>query len=138
MLRQQPVVLHERRDLGRPLRLIVDCPMDLHVLVEDGQELLLALGRKAEVRTTAEDAPPTMVLGGDLTLKVLFQSTRDDSAQPAAVQKPQPPLRILGHTSWTIPGLLDCCRMWHLEHQHPEPLPSLPPPLATSTLALLN
>lgn len=49
VLRQQPVVLHERRDLGRPLRLVINRAVDLHVFVEDGQELLLALCRKAEV-----------------------------------------------------------------------------------------
>lgn len=45
VLGQQPVVLDERRHLGWPLRLVINCAMDLHVLVEDGQELLLALGR---------------------------------------------------------------------------------------------
>lgn len=49
VLWQQPVVLDERRHLGRPLRLVVNCAVDLHVLVEDGQELLLALGKQAEV-----------------------------------------------------------------------------------------
>lgn len=49
MLWQQPMVLHKCRDLGRPLCLVINRAMDLHVLVEDGQELLLALGRKADV-----------------------------------------------------------------------------------------
>lgn len=49
VLGQQPVVLHERRHLGWPLCLVINRAVDLHVLVEDGQELLLALGRKAEV-----------------------------------------------------------------------------------------
>lgn len=52
VLGQQPVVLHEGWHLGWPLCLIVNCAMDLHVLVEDGQELLLALGRKADVNYT--------------------------------------------------------------------------------------
>lgn len=50
MLWQQPVVLDEGWHLRRPLRLVVHSAMDLHVLVEDGQEFLLALQKETAPR----------------------------------------------------------------------------------------
>lgn len=40
---QETVVLHEGRDLGGPLALIVHSAVDLHVLVQDAQKLVLPL-----------------------------------------------------------------------------------------------
>lgn len=40
---QEAVVLHEGRDLGGPLALVVHGAMNLHILVQDAQELLLPL-----------------------------------------------------------------------------------------------
>lgn len=45
---QEAMVLHKGRDLRGPLALIVHGAMDLHVLVQDGQELLLALHKEGE------------------------------------------------------------------------------------------
>lgn len=45
---QEAVVLHEGRDLGGPLALVVHGAMDLHVLVQDAQELLLPLEDEEE------------------------------------------------------------------------------------------
>lgn len=45
---QEAMVLHKGRDLGGPLALVVHSAMDLHVLVQDGQELLLALHEEEE------------------------------------------------------------------------------------------
>lgn len=45
---QEAMVLHKGRNLGGPLALIVHSAMDLHVLVQDGQELLLALHKEGE------------------------------------------------------------------------------------------
>lgn len=45
---QEAMVLHKGRNLGGPLALIVHGAMDLHVLVQDGQELLLALHKEGE------------------------------------------------------------------------------------------
>lgn len=59
VLRQQPVVLHEGRHLRRPLRLVVHRAVDLHVLVEDGQEPLLAL-RRSDVRIWGADPPNSL------------------------------------------------------------------------------
>lgn len=42
---QEAVVLHKGWDLRGPLALIVHSAVDLHVLVQDGQELLLPLGK---------------------------------------------------------------------------------------------
>lgn len=47
VLWQQPVVLDKGWHLWWPLRLVVHSAMDLHVLVEDGQEFLLALQKEA-------------------------------------------------------------------------------------------
>lgn len=44
-LRQQAVVFDKGGDLRGALRLVVDCPVDLHVTVECGQEFLLPLGQ---------------------------------------------------------------------------------------------
>lgn len=52
------MVLHKSRDLGWPLALVVHGAVDLHVLVEDGQELLLALQEEKE-----------MMMGPSLTLR---------------------------------------------------------------------
>jgi hypothetical protein len=58
------MVLHEGRDLRRPLALVVHCAMDVHVLVEDAQKFLLPLGGRGrrgdgalEVRASRADAP---------------------------------------------------------------------------------
>lgn len=40
---EEAVVLHEGRDLGGPLALVVHSAMDLHVFVQEAQKLLLAL-----------------------------------------------------------------------------------------------
>lgn len=49
---QEAMVLHKGRDLGGPLALIVHGAMDLHVLVQDGQKLLLALHKEGETMET--------------------------------------------------------------------------------------
>lgn len=53
------MVLHEGGDLGWPLALVVHSAVDLHVLVEDGQELLLAL-QKEEEEEMVMDCPLTL------------------------------------------------------------------------------
>lgn len=57
---QKAMVLHKGRDLGWPLALIVHGTVDLHVLVEDGQELLLALWEEEEEREMMMDPPLTL------------------------------------------------------------------------------
>lgn len=47
-LRQEAMVLHEGRDFGGPLALVVHGAVDLHVLVQDTQELLLPLEEEME------------------------------------------------------------------------------------------
>lgn len=42
------MVLHEGRDFGGPLALVVHGAVDLHVLVQDAQELLLPLEEQEE------------------------------------------------------------------------------------------
>lgn len=47
-LRQEAVVLHKGRDFGGPLALVVHGAVDLHVLVQNAQELLLPLEEEEE------------------------------------------------------------------------------------------
>lgn len=54
---QEAVVLHKCWDLRWPLTLIVHGAVDLHVLVEDGQELLLALQKEEEEEEMMTDPP---------------------------------------------------------------------------------
>lgn len=51
VLGQQTVVLHKSRDLGRSLGLIIHCAVNLHVPVQNLQEILLALlgGEKRQI-----------------------------------------------------------------------------------------
>lgn len=53
------MVLHKGRDLRWPLALIVHGTMDLHVLVEDGQELFLALQEEEDKMMTGPSLTPT-------------------------------------------------------------------------------
>lgn len=55
---QKAMVLHKGRDLRWPLALIVHGAMDLHVLVEDGQELLLALQKEGKEEEEMMTDPP--------------------------------------------------------------------------------
>lgn len=62
VLGQQTVVLHKGRDLGRSLGLIIHCAVNLHVPVQNLQEIFLALlgGEKgkdwsARLRAKGED-----------------------------------------------------------------------------------
>ncbi|TNN60014.1 hypothetical protein EYF80_029772 [Liparis tanakae] len=48
VLGQQAVVLHEGRDLRRPLGLVVHRAVDLHVLVEDLEKTFLTLLEEEE------------------------------------------------------------------------------------------
>lgn len=52
------MVLHKGGDFRWPLALIVHGAVDLHVLVEDGQELLLALQKEKEEEEEMMTDPP--------------------------------------------------------------------------------
>lgn len=64
---QEAVVLHEGWDLGGPLALVVHGAMDLHVLVQDTQELLLPLEDEEEEMGVSPQ-PQKEEQGGEIPL----------------------------------------------------------------------
>lgn len=109
-LRQEAVVLHEGRDLGGPLALVVHSAMDLHVLVQDAQELLLPL-KEEEEKEEEMGASPTAEAGPAEETALVWKS---ENTAPG-LGRPLTSCVTLGRSLSSLVLHFIICELWRLD-----------------------